>query len=157
MFTTTLLSNSFTVANTVVNGIHPLPNILTGGEGPTTGLEVHFNVTFTTPFSLPSDHYFFVPPVQVTGGEFLWLSAPKPITTGTPFTPDLQSWIRNSSLDPDWLRIGTDIVGGTPAPTFNAAFSLSGETIPEPSTLLLLASGVTGLAGGSVWRRMKTR
>ena len=156
-FTTTLLNNSFTVANTVVNGIHPLPNILTGGEGPTTGLEVHFAVTFTTPFSLPSDHYFFVPQVQVTGGEFLWLSAPKPITTGTPFTPDLQSWIRNASLDPDWLRIGTDIVGGTPAPTFNAAFSLSGETIPEPSTLLLLASGVTSLAGWSAWRRMKTR
>ena len=51
------------------------------------------------------------------------LSAARPIVPpGTPFPPgvtDLQSWIRNSDLDPDWLRIGTDIVGGT---TFNAAF-----------------------------------
>jgi len=36
-------------------------------------------------------------------------------------------WIRNADLDPDWLRVGTDIVGGT---TFNGSFSLSGETIP---------------------------
>jgi hypothetical protein len=55
-------------------------------------------------------------------------------------------------LDPDWLRIGTDIVGGAPAPTFNAAFSLSGETVPEPSTVLLLSSGLAGLA---IWRRTK--
>jgi hypothetical protein len=39
--------------------------------------------------------------------------------------PDLQSWIRNDALAPDWLRIGTDITGQGP---FNAAFSLSGET-----------------------------
>ena len=30
-------------------------------------------------------------------------------------------------LAPDWLRIGQDIVGGTPFPTFNFAFTLSGE------------------------------
>ena len=33
-------------------------------------------------------------------------------------------WIRNSNLDPDWLRVGTDIVGGT---TFNGTFSLIGS------------------------------
>ncbi len=60
-----------------------------------------------------------------TSGHFLWLSAPNPITAGTPFTPDLQAWIRNASLDPDWLRVGTDVVGGGTPPTFNAAFSLS--------------------------------
>jgi len=38
---------------------------------------------------------------------------------------DLQSWIRNDALAPDWLRIGADIVG---AGAFNASFSLSGET-----------------------------
>jgi hypothetical protein len=38
---------------------------------------------------------------------------------------DLQSWIRNDELAPDWLRIGADIVG---AGAFNASFSLSGET-----------------------------
>src|SRR4029453_4748363 len=39
--------------------------------------------------------------------------------------PDLQSWIRNDALAPDWLRSGTDLPGQGP---FNAAFSLSGET-----------------------------
>jgi len=81
-----------------------------------------------------------VPQVEVTtaNGEFYWLSAPKPIVPpGTPFTPDLQSWIRNENLAPDWLRIGTDIIGGNPAPTFNAAFSLNGEfvAVPAPTTI----------------------
>ena len=49
-------------------------------------------------------------------------------------------------LDPDWLRIGTDIVGGTTPPTFNAAFTLAGEAIPEPSTLLLIGAALVALA-----------
>jgi hypothetical protein len=49
--------------------------LLTNGNGPITGAEVQFNVTFVSPFGLPSDHYFFVPQVEVTGGTFLWLSA----------------------------------------------------------------------------------
>ena len=52
----------------------------------------------------------------MTGGDFLYLSAPRPIVApGTPFrrVADLQAWIRNSSLAPDWLRIGTDIIDGT--------------------------------------------
>ncbi len=62
----------------------------------------------------------------LSSGNFLWLSAPKPIVApGTPFTPDLQSWIRNDNLAPDWLRIGSDIIGQG---AFNATFSLSGET-----------------------------
>jgi hypothetical protein len=65
-------------------------------------------------------HYFFVPQVQVANGDFLWLSAPKPITGGTgPFAGDLQAWTRDQMLDPDWLRVGTDIVGGATPPTFN--------------------------------------
>jgi hypothetical protein len=58
-----------------------------------------------------------------------------PITSGTPFpagTTDLQAWIRNANLAPDWLRIGADIIGGTN--TFNMTFSLSGYTIPEAGT-----------------------
>ena len=49
-----------------------------------------------------------------------------------------------------------DIVGGSPAPTFNATFTLSGESVPvsEPSTLLLLGSGLTGLCGLR-WRRRR--
>jgi hypothetical protein len=126
-FTTSILNPSFTVANSVLNGIHPIPGQTTGGEGPVTGEEVLFNVTFTTPFSLPAGHYFFIPQVLLSSGNFFWLSAPKPIVSpGTPFSPDLQSWIRDANLDPDWLRIGTDIVGGATPPTFNGTFSLSG-------------------------------
>jgi hypothetical protein len=148
-FTSGIIASSFTAANSVLNGIFPKPNFNTKGEGPVTGQEVQFSVNFSTPFSLPGDHYFFVPQVQLSSVDFFWLSAPKPIVPpGTSFPPgftDLQAWIRNEDLQPDWLRVGTDIVGGNPAPTFNAAFSLSGQVVPEPSSLLLLSLGVLGL------------
>ena len=70
-FTPGIVSPSFTAANSVLNGIHPLPGINTGGDGPVTGQEVQFNVLFSTPFSLPADHYFFVPQVQLIERRFL--------------------------------------------------------------------------------------
>ena len=82
-------------------------------------------MTFADPFLLPADHYFFVPQVQLDNGDFLWLSAPKTI----PAPADLQSWTRDAALEPDWLRVGTDIVGPNSdnvTPTFNEAFSLNG-------------------------------
>jgi hypothetical protein len=125
-FTATILNPSFTASNSVVNGINKHPNEKTNGEGAVTGEEVLITVRFTTPVALPADHYFFRPEVRLSSGDFLWLSAPRPIVApGTPFMPDLQSWIRNDALAPDWLRIGTDITGQGP---FNAAFSLSGDT-----------------------------
>jgi hypothetical protein len=159
-FTTTLLSAKFTALNSVLNGIHPVPNQTTGGDGPVTGEEVTFEVTFTPPIVLPPGHYFFVPQVQVTapGGEFYWLSSANPIAgTGTPFTPDLQSWIRDENLAPDWLRVGTDIVGGAPAPAFNGTFSLDGTfalapaPVPALSTLGLIALSLA-LAAVALWR-----
>ena len=148
-----VINASFTVQNSVTpGGIHPSPNQTTGGNGSQTGQEVLFDFTLANPFVLPADHYFFVPQVLLTSGNFLWLSGTRPIVApGTPFSPDLQSWTRDANLDPDWLRIGTDIVG---VGTFNAAFSLDGQTVPEPSSLLLLASGLAGLAGVT-WRRRR--
>ena len=148
-FTSTVLNPNFTAANSVLNGINPKPLQTTGGEGQISGEEVRFNVTFTTPFDLPADHYFFVPQVEVNSGEFFWLSAPKPIVSpGTPFVGDLQAWTRTERLQPDWLRVGSDIVGPDPAtaPTFNASFSLTGAPVPEPGSLALLAcAGVLAL------------
>jgi hypothetical protein len=146
-FTTTVLSTSFTTANSVVNGINAKPNQFTGGEGAVTGEEVRFNITFNTPFILGPDHVFFRPEVDLgDAGNFLWLSAPKPIVApGTPFAGDLQSWIRNDgpgALAPDWERIGTDVTHAGP---FNASFSLSGLVVPEPSTWAMMLIGFAGL------------
>jgi hypothetical protein len=151
-FSGTILSASFTAANSVLNGIHPLPNVTTGGEGAVTGEEVQFTVNFTSPFDLPADHYFFVPQVALSSGNFFWLSAANPIVGGTgPFTPDLQEWIRNSALEPDWLRVATDIVGTAP-PVFNATFSLTGDVVvPEPGSLSLLGAALAGM-GLLGWR-----
>ena len=56
------------------------------------------------------------------------------------------------TISPDWLRIGTDITHQGP---FNAAFSLTGTTVPESSTwamLLLIFAGpleIRGLQAGA--------
>jgi len=130
-----LNANSF-VGNTVVNGINKLPtNVTTNGEGPATGEAVEITITFTSPIILPQGFYFFRPEVLLTSGDFLYLSVPRPIVPpGNPFVGDRQAWIRNSNLSPDWLRIGTDIIGGATPPTFNMAFSLTGETVPQAGT-----------------------
>lgn len=153
-FTTTLLSPTFTALNSVEpGGIHPFPGQTTGGNGPITGLEVQFNVTFTTPLDLAADHYFFVPQVEVTdpAGDFFWLSGTRPNQSFPVGFTDLQSWARDQFLDPDWLRIGTDIVGGT---TFNAAFSLEGVETPLPGALPLFATGL-GTLGLVGWKRKR--
>ena len=57
-------------------------------------------------------------------------------------------------LDPDWLRVGTDIVDNIPtppAPTFNTAFSLNGNVVPEPASTVGIALGL-GLIGYRRWR-----
>jgi hypothetical protein len=140
-FSSRLLRKGFTAEHSV-SSVEQIA-VHSGGNGPVTGWEVQFNVTFNSPLDLPAGHYFFVPKIGLNetapaGSDFLLLSAPRPITPpGTPFPPgttDLQSWMRSApGINPDWLRIGQDIIGGT---TFNASFSLSGHTVsPEISSL----------------------
>lgn len=159
-FSTSVLSANFTASNSVApGGIHASPNQTTGGSGAVAGLEVQFTVNFATAFNLPADHYFFVPQVALSNGDFLWLSSVRPIANpGTPFAPDLQAWTRDFGLDPDWLRVGTDIVGGASPPTFNLAFSLHGDTIaavPEPSTWAMLMLGFAGVGFMACRRKAK--
>jgi hypothetical protein len=162
-FTSSQLSASFTALNSVQpGGIHPFPLQTTMGNGPLTGQEVQINVTFTTPFTLPADHYFFVPQVLLTNGaQFYWISASRPITGAgtTPFpagVTDLQAWTRDAALQPDWLRVGTDIVGGATPPTFNAAFALDGTAVPEPGTVALMIFG-GGVLAITRYRRIQQR
>jgi hypothetical protein len=137
-YSATTLNPNYTVANSVINGIQG-GNPFTGGEGSVTGQQVRIDVTFADPVDLAADHFFFRPEALLSSGNFLLLSASKPIVApGTPFTPDLQSWIRSDDLAPDWVRIGTDVTGQGP---FNAAFELSGTTAPEPGSFVLLALG----------------
>ena len=49
-----------------------------------------------------------------------------------------------------------DIVGGDPAPAFNAAFSLSGA-VPEPSTWAMMLLGFAGLGFASYRHAKKGR
>lgn len=123
-FSATVENASFFVDRTVVNGPN---NVLTGASGATQE-EVEITITFTSPIILPAGNYFFRPEVLVTGGDFFYLSVPRPIVPpGNAFVGDRQAWIRNSNLSPDWLRIGTDIIAD--GDTFNMAFSLKGDTV----------------------------
>jgi hypothetical protein len=150
-FDARVLGTTFTTLNSV-SSADKISN-KSGGNGPATGEEVEFNVTFRTPLELPAGHYFFVPKVGLSdkapaGADFLWLSAPRPIMPpGTPFpagVTDLQSWMRfEPGLAPDWLRVGTDIIGGA---TFNASFSLSGHTVAPRITGLSQTSAPEGSA-----------
>jgi hypothetical protein len=148
-FTTRVDSERFSVGNTVTTGIHDAPEF-TNGDGPATGEEVSFNVNFLRPVDLDTTHLFFRPEVELNNGSFLWLSAPRPITDGTPFpagVTDLQAWIRNDNIAPDWVRIGTDITHTGP---FNMSFSLSGVSgVPEPASWALMIMGC-GLAGATL-------
>ena len=143
--------------NSVVDGINKQPNQTTGGEGKVLGQQIQFTTDFTTPIDLAAGHYFFVPQVELANGNFLWLSGPRPALpafptpiNGKPVT-DLQAWIRNEDLAPDWLRVGQDIVGGDAR--FNGAFSLAGAPVPEPSTIVLLIAGLVAVGTWSQRRR----
>jgi hypothetical protein len=147
-FLPSIVQSSFTTANSILNGIHPIPNQTTGGDGAVTGQETVFNVTFHPALNLAADHYFLVPQVRLASGDFFWLSAPRPIVSpGTPFPvgfTDLPAWVRNGPLIPDWLRAGTDVVGGATS-VLNQTFSISGATCtPITVTPAALAAATAG-------------
>jgi len=142
----TVVNPTFSALNSVINGINPAPNQFTGGEGPVTGVEVTVTVTFDPPILLPADHYFFRPEVGLSSGNFLWLSAPKPVNPPI-FVGDLQSWIRNDNLAPDWSRIGTDITHQGP---FNASYSLSG--VMDAESIIDELVPCSGPASGGTWK-----
>jgi hypothetical protein len=154
----TILQPSFTALNSVQpGGIHPLPNVFTGGNGPVTGEEIQIRVNLPALFDLPADHYFFVPQVELSNGDFLWLSAP--FLRQRPTSPDLQSWTRDDSsggIAPDWLRVGTDITHQGP---FDAAFTLTGHAVGVPGPTI--GAGLPGLiaacAGLLTWWHRKRR
>ncbi len=152
-FSSSLVNARFTALNSVLNGINASPTQTTGGEGPVTGQEVQFTLTFPGGITLDPNHYFFKPEVGLSSGNFFWLSATRPYAGVGAASPDLQAWIRNTALDPDWSRIGTDIVGGATPPSFNMAFSLSGVAVPEPASACTLIIGVTALLATALRRR----
>ena len=125
---TRVLNASFLVGATVLDGI----SVGARSAGQFAGEEVEITITFTNPIVLLPGQYFFRPEVLLSdGGDFRYLSGPRPIPGGPALSPDRQAWIRNSNIAPDWLRIGTDIIG---AGAFNMAFSLNGETVPDVGT-----------------------
>ena len=68
-----------------------------------------------------------------------------------PFPPgftDLQSWTRDVGIEPDWLRVGTDIVGGT-APPKTQRRTGSERSTTERSSPLTLGDSVTRSNGRS--------
>ena len=74
-------------------------------------------------------------------------------TFETPFNENLllSSATGTGGLAPDWERIGTDVTHQGP---FNASFSLTGATVPEPSSLIL--GGISALVGlGYAWRKRR--
>jgi hypothetical protein len=140
------VASPFIAMNSVVDGINKSPNQFTGGEGSVMGTEVTITVTFDPPILLPADHYFFRPEVGLSSGNFLWLSAPRPVNPPL-FAGDLQSWIRNDTLAPDWSRIGTDITNQGP---FNASFSLSG--VMDAMSIIDQLVPCSGPASGGTWK-----
>ena len=53
-FSASLINSTFTADNSVRSGINPLPNQATGGDGPVTGREYEFAVSFASPIVTPN-------------------------------------------------------------------------------------------------------
>ena len=136
----------------------PKPNQTTMGEGPVTGAgscHQHDTERPVQPRPGPLLPGPAGPPRQRRGRVLLAFGTEPIVPPGTPFPPgstDLQAWIRNENLAPDWLRVGTDIEGL--GRTFNASFSLNGQIVPEPSSVVLGSIGSIACLGWGRWRKV---
>ena len=146
---------SFAVARTITAGDSTHEGAYSGGL---TGDLRQFDVSLTTPILLSPaanggpgqlNHYWVAITVNTSAGDYYWLAGTNPpITTG-----DRQSWLHTDPFDPDWHRVSDIINGnntnqnGTVTPAFNMGFQLSGQAVPEPSTAVLLGTGLLGLVG----------
>jgi hypothetical protein len=135
------LNNGVGVANSVVNNIKAGANpgaTFTGGEGGKSGQEVSVEFTLNKPFDLAAGHYFFVPQVQLDNGDFLWLSAARPIGAfgSTPFAGDLQTWIRDDPGIRSGLGAHSEPISSDPAqplqPTTPRSGWLGRQWFPNP-------------------------
>jgi hypothetical protein len=168
-FSLSTLNNGVGVVNSVDSTIKPGATsavTVTNGDGPRVGEEARFDFQLTNPlnkFDLEKGQYFYVPQVELDNGNFLWLSANRPISgfgsTPTPagFT-DLQTWIRDEGgIKPDWERVGRDVIGPDSnfAATYNAAFRLNGVAVvvPEPTPIAMLIGGLLAVAAWSQRKR----
>jgi hypothetical protein len=138
---------AFNALNTVEpGGIDPKPGRTTGGDGKIAGEEVQFNVTFSDPLILPADHYFFVPQVEVKDAAISFGCRRRDRSTAA---PGLSLGICRSDprchARPGLAACRHGHPGRRDTPTFNAAFSLSGSAVPEPSSWAMIVLGFVGV------------
>src|SRR5215469_17488555 len=84
-------------------------------------------------------------PLVLTAAHASWFNRRRKgrLPFGDRLWSDLQAWTGDAMLESDWPRVGADIVGGT---TFNTAFSLSGNAVPEPHSTVGLIIGLGYIA-----------
>ena len=159
-FTPTLVQADFAAANSVQPGgiRYPTTAHRRRRRGPGRGSAVLGKLH--QPLPPPSGPLFLRAPGAALRRDFLVAVGAEADRGGTarPLVPDLQSWTRDDpGIAPDWLRVGTDIVGpDVGAPTFNAAFSLEGSVVPEPSTWAMMLLGFAGLGFAGYRHARKT-
>ncbi len=107
------------------------------------------NGAITTSGGIPASHILF----NVEGtGDSVDLSNSTSVLTGTYLAPDANQTITISPGTVNGALIGYQIQDSS-GPTINGAL-YTPSPVPEPSTVLLLGSGLAGL-GGIAWRRRR--